>query len=47
MRFLCLAICSLGVWVFLMPLVTADWVNYVFGGLAAVLAFLAAFMIKK
>jgi hypothetical protein len=47
MRLLSLAICSLGVWVFLMPLVTADWVNYVFGGITAVLAFFAAFMIKK
>ena len=47
MRFLSLAICSLGVWVFLTPLVTADWIYYVFGGIAAVLAFFAAFMAKK
>jgi predicted metal-binding protein len=46
MRFLCLAICSLGVWVALTPLVEADWVSYVFGGIAAVLAFLAAFLKK-
>ena len=47
MKFLSLAICSLGVWVFLVPLVSADWVSYVFGGLAAVLAFFAAFMAKS
>ena len=47
MKLLSLAICSLGIWVFLGPLVTADWVSYVFGGLAAVLAFLAAFMTKS
>ncbi len=47
MKFLSLAICSLGVWVFLTPLVTADWVYYVFGGLAAVLAFLGMMMIKS
>ena len=47
MKFLSLAICSLGVWVVLTPLVAADWVSYVFGGIAAVLAFLAAFMMKS
>jgi uncharacterized membrane protein len=46
MRFLSLAICSLGVWVALNTVVTGDWVDYVFGGIAAVLAFLAAFMKK-
>jgi hypothetical protein len=44
MRFLSLAICSLGVWVALLPVVTDDWMYYVFGGITAVLAFLAAFM---
>ena len=46
MKFLSLAICSLGVWVALGTLLTGDWFNYVFGGLAAVLAFLA-FMTAK
>ena len=44
MKWLSLAICSLGVWVFLSAFVSADWVSWVFGGLTAVLAFLAAFM---
>jgi hypothetical protein len=47
MRLLCLAICSLGVWVFLTPLVTDEWVAYVFGGIAAVLAFFAMFSVKS
>jgi hypothetical protein len=47
MRLLSLAICSLGVWVALNTVITGDWVDYVFGGIAAVLAFFAAFSIKK
>jgi hypothetical protein len=47
MRLLSLAICSLGVWVVLNTVITGDWVDYVFGGIAAVLAFFAAFTIKK
>jgi hypothetical protein len=47
MRLLSLAICSLGVWVALNTVISGDWVDYVFGGIAAVLAFLAAFSIKK
>jgi hypothetical protein len=47
MRLLSLAICSLGVWVVLTPLVAADWVAYVFGGIAAVLAFFAIFTMRS
>ena len=47
MKLLSLAICSLGVWVFLTPLVADEWVAYVFGGIAAVLAFFAMFTMKS
>ncbi len=44
MKWLSLAVCSLGVWVFLGTFVDGDWVSWVFGGIAAVLAFMGAFM---
>lgn len=47
MRLLSLAICSLGVWVVLNTAMGDAWVGYVFGGITAVLAFLAAFSTKK
>ncbi|MGD9116993.1 MAG: hypothetical protein PVJ61_07510 [Dehalococcoidia bacterium] len=47
MRYLSLAICSLGVWVALNTVITGDWVDYVFGGLAAVLAFVGMMTAKS
>ncbi|MFA5309259.1 MAG: hypothetical protein WC370_07235 [Dehalococcoidales bacterium] len=42
MRLLSLAICSLGIWVFLSAFVHGSWVGIVFGGIAAVLALAGA-----
>jgi hypothetical protein len=47
MKLLNLAICSLGIWVFLSAFVTGKWVGLVFGGIAAVLALLSTFMSEK
>jgi len=47
MKWLSLAICSLGVWVLLNSFVAHDWVDIVFGAIAAVLAAGAAFTIKE
>jgi uncharacterized membrane protein len=43
MKFLSLAICSLGIWVILNPLLnaTAKWDDIVFGAITAVLALIA------
>jgi hypothetical protein len=38
MKLMSLAICSLGIWVFLGTIVNGDWVGIVFGILAALLA---------
>ena len=46
MKWLSLAICSLGVWVFL-SFVDGDWPGYVFGAIAALLALIAAYTIKE
>ena len=49
MKLLSLAICSLGVWVFLNPILDAStqWDDITFGAIAAVLALAAAFDMKK
>ena len=47
MKWLSLAICSLGVWVFLAAFVEATWVGIAFGAIAAILAAMAAFTIKE
>ena len=44
MKLLNLAICSLGIWVFLSAFVSGKWVGIVFGGIAAVLALISNFM---
>ena len=41
MKFLSLAICSLGIWVFLSAFIDHSWVGIVFGAIAAVLALAA------
>jgi hypothetical protein len=47
MRILTLAISSLGVWVVLNALLANSvWEDIVFGGIAAVLAFIAMFQVK-
>jgi hypothetical protein len=43
MKLLSLAVCSLGIWVFLGTIVSGDWVGIVFGILAALLALGGAF----
>lgn len=48
MKFLSLAICSLGVWVVLNSFLhAAIWDDIVFGAIAAILAFIAIFTIKE
>jgi hypothetical protein len=47
MKLLSLAICSLGIWVFLSAFVHASWVGIVFGGIAAVLALADTFKSSK
>ncbi len=47
MKWLSLAICSLGVWVLLTAFVEATWVGIVFGAIAALLAIIAAYTIKE
>ena len=47
MKLLSLAICSLGIWVFLSAFVTGKWVGIVFGAIAAALALISTFMDKK
>ncbi|MBU2608523.1 MAG: hypothetical protein KKF26_04325 [Chloroflexi bacterium] len=47
MKILTLAICSLGIWVVLNAFVMATWDDIVFGGIAAVLAFIAMFTVKE
>jgi hypothetical protein len=44
MKLVSLAICSLGIWVFLSSFVHESWVGIVFGAIAAILALLGAFM---
>lgn len=41
MRFLSLAICSLGIWVLLGAFISSSWVSIVFGAITAVLALIA------
>ncbi|MCX7912032.1 MAG: hypothetical protein N2506_03605 [Dehalococcoidales bacterium] len=43
MKLLSLAICSLGIWVFISAFVNASWVGIVFGAITAVLSLIAAF----
>ena len=47
MKWLSLAICSLGIWVLLNSFVGAIWDDIVFGAIAAILAFIAIFTIKE
>ena len=49
MKFLSLAICSLGVWVVLNSFLGAAsiWEDIVFGAIAAILAFIGMFTIKE
>ncbi len=47
MKFLSLAICSIGIWVFLSAFVTGKWVGIVFGAIAAILALIATFTDNK
>jgi hypothetical protein len=47
MKWLSLAICSLGVWVVFNAFIAGIWVDIVFGGIAAVLAFIAMLQIKE
>ncbi len=47
MKLLSLAICSLGIWVFLNSFVGAIWDDIVFGAIAAILAVIAVFTIKE
>jgi hypothetical protein len=42
LKLLCLAVCSLGIWVLLSAFVDGSWVGIVFGALAAVLALAGA-----
>ena len=44
MKLLSLAVCSLGIWVFLGTIVHGDWVGIVFGILTALLALGGAFV---
>ncbi len=44
MKLLSLAVCSLGIWVFLGTIVGGDWVGIVFGILTALLALGGAFV---
>jgi hypothetical protein len=44
MKFVSLAICSLGIWVFLSAFVHESWVGIVFGIIAALLALIGAFV---
>jgi len=43
MKFLSLAVCSLGIWVLLSSFVSGAWVGIVFGAIAALLALAGAF----
>ena len=47
MKTLSLSICSLGLWVVLASFITGIWVPIVFGGITAILAFVAMFQIKS
>ena len=47
MKLLSLAICSLGIWVFLSAFVHHSWVGIVFGAIAAVLALVSSFRDSK
>jgi hypothetical protein len=48
MKFLSLAICSLGVWVVLNSFLgIAIWDDIVFGAIAAILAFISVFTVKE
>jgi membrane-bound ClpP family serine protease len=42
MKFVSLAICSLGIWVLLGSFIDGSWVGIVFGAIAAVLALVGA-----
>ena len=44
MKYISLAICSLGIWVLLSAFVTGKWVGIVFGAIAAILALIGAFL---
>ena len=41
-KLLCLAVCSLGIWVFLSAFISASWVGIVFGIITTVLALVGA-----
>ncbi len=41
-KFLSLAVCSLGIWVLLGSFVDASWVGIIFGAIAAILALVGA-----
>jgi hypothetical protein len=43
MKLISLAICSLGIWVFLSAIVHENWVSIVFGIITALLALMGAF----
>ena len=49
MKLVAWAICSLGIWVLLNPLLgpTSIWEDIVFGAIAAVLAFIGAIRIRE
>ena len=44
MKLLSLAVCSLGIWIFLGTIVDGEWVGIVFGILTALLALAGAFV---
>ena len=44
MKSLNLAICSLGIWVFLGAFIDASWVSIVFGAITAILALVGVFI---
>jgi len=44
MKLLSLAVCSLGIWIFLGAIVDGEWVSIVFGILTALLALGGAFV---
>jgi hypothetical protein len=44
MKYVSLAICSLGIWVFLSAFVDQSWVGIVFGIIAALLALIGTFV---
>jgi hypothetical protein len=47
MKWLSLAICSLGIWVILNSFVSGNWVDIVFGAITAIAALLSMFSSNK